>query len=79
MKSSRTGRLCSSIAKGKGRCVLETLIEKATDCLNLLTLFEQAATFRDQIKTIRRVQEQQYVSDDLCGRYMDVFRLFCSK
>lgn len=49
--------------QGKDKQVLEILIakmEKASQELH----FEQAAKYRDQIHAIRRVQEQQFVSED---------------
>lgn len=49
--------------QGKDKQVLEILIakmEKASQDLR----FEEAAKFRDQIHAIRRVQEQQFVSED---------------
>lgn len=49
--------------QGKDKLVLETLIDKM-DTASRELRFEQAAAFRDQIQAIRRVQEQQYVSDD---------------
>jgi len=49
--------------KGKDKLVLETLIEKMELASRQLR-FEDAASFRDQIQAIRRVQEQQFVSED---------------
>ncbi|WP_038219568.1 excinuclease ABC subunit UvrC [Vibrio sp. N418] len=49
--------------QGKDKQVLETLIGKMEQASQALK-FEQAAKFRDQIQAIRRVQEQQFVSDD---------------
>ena len=49
--------------QGKDQQVLEILIQKMEQASAQLK-FEQAAKFRDQIHAIRRVQEQQYVSDD---------------
>lgn len=49
--------------QGKDKQVLETLISKMEQASQALK-FEQAAKFRDQIQAIRRVQEQQFVSDD---------------
>ncbi|MGX9415932.1 excinuclease ABC subunit UvrC [Vibrio sp. RC27] len=49
--------------KGKDNQVLQTLVgrmEKASSDLE----FEMAAKYRDQIQAIRRVQEQQFVSED---------------
>ncbi|PMK02876.1 excinuclease ABC subunit UvrC [Vibrio sp. 10N.261.55.A7] len=49
--------------QGKDKQVLELLIEKMEQASQQLR-FEDAAKFRDQIQAIRRVQEQQFVSDD---------------
>ncbi|MDA0127777.1 excinuclease ABC subunit UvrC [Vibrio sp. MarTm2] len=49
--------------QGKDQQVLETLIEKMEQASKTLR-FEDAAKFRDQIQAIRRVQEQQFVSED---------------
>ncbi|MDN3698168.1 excinuclease ABC subunit UvrC [Vibrio clamense] len=49
--------------KGKDKQVLETLIDKMDKASQQLK-FEEAAGFRDQIQAIRRVQEQQFVSED---------------
>ncbi|WP_039949015.1 excinuclease ABC subunit UvrC [Vibrio ichthyoenteri] len=49
--------------QGKDKQVMETLIGKMEQASQALK-FEQAAKFRDQIQAIRRVQEQQFVSDD---------------
>ncbi|MGY3569504.1 excinuclease ABC subunit UvrC [Vibrio paucivorans] len=49
--------------QGKDKQVLETLIEKMEQASQALR-FEDAAKFRDQIQAIRRVQEQQFVSED---------------
>lgn len=49
--------------QGKDNQVLEVLVEKMEQASTALH-FEEAAKFRDQIQAIRRVQEQQYVSDD---------------
>ncbi len=56
--------------QGKDRQVIQTLVEQmeiASQSLN----FEKAAIIRDQIQAMRRVQEQQYVSDD-SGDDLDV-------
>ena len=49
--------------QGKDKQVLEILIEKMENASQQLR-FEQAAKYRDQIQAIRRVQEQQFVSED---------------
>lgn len=49
--------------RGKDQQVLQQLIDKMEQASGQLR-FEDAAKFRDQIQAIRRVQEQQYVSDD---------------
>lgn len=49
--------------RGKDQQVLQQLIDKMEQASTQLR-FEDAAKFRDQIQAIRRVQEQQYVSDD---------------
>ena len=49
--------------QGKDSQVLSTLVEKMEQASQSLR-FEDAAKFRDQIQAIRRVQEQQFVSED---------------
>ncbi|WP_193152659.1 excinuclease ABC subunit UvrC [Vibrio navarrensis] len=49
--------------QGKDNQVLELLVSKMEDA-SVALRFEDAARFRDQIQAIRRVQEQQYVSED---------------
>ncbi len=49
--------------QGKDQQVLNTLVEKMEQASKTLK-FEDAAKFRDQIQAIRRVQEQQFVSED---------------
>ncbi len=49
--------------QGKDKQVLEILIDKMETASRDLR-FEQAAKYRDQIQAIRRVQEQQFVSED---------------
>ncbi|ENI8074364.1 excinuclease ABC subunit UvrC [Vibrio vulnificus] len=49
--------------QGKDNQVLELLVQKMELASQQLK-FEDAAKFRDQIQAIRRVQEQQYVSED---------------
>ncbi|MEZ8102295.1 excinuclease ABC subunit UvrC [Vibrio bivalvicida] len=49
--------------QGKDQQVLSSLVEKMELASQSLR-FEDAAKFRDQIQAIRRVQEQQFVSED---------------
>lgn len=49
--------------QGKDNQVLSILVEKMEQASRELR-FEDAAKARDQIQAIRRVQEQQFVSDD---------------
>lgn len=49
--------------QGKDKQVLASLVEKMEQASQSLE-FELAAKFRDQIQAIRRVQEQQFVSED---------------
>jgi len=49
--------------KGKDQQIIASLVEKMEFASHSLN-FEDAAKFRDQIQAIRRVQEQQFVSDD---------------
>ncbi len=49
--------------QGKDNQVLESLVAKMESASKALK-FEDAAKFRDQIQAIRRVQEQQFVSED---------------
>ncbi len=49
--------------KGKDTQVLNQLVERMEAASQELA-FEQAAKYRDQIQAIRRVQEQQFVSED---------------
>ncbi|WP_367988841.1 excinuclease ABC subunit UvrC [Vibrio sp. NTOU-M3] len=49
--------------QGKDKQVLSTLVENMEKASQELR-FEEAAKFRDQIQAIRRVQEQQFVSED---------------
>ncbi|MGB0937918.1 MAG: excinuclease ABC subunit UvrC [Colwellia sp.] len=59
--------------KGKSNKVIETLVDKMTQASDDL-LFEQAVKYRDQISTLRKVQQQQFVSGiaaelDVIGLY----------
>ncbi|MUK46976.1 excinuclease ABC subunit UvrC [Aliivibrio fischeri] len=56
--------------QGKDRQVIQTLVEQMESASQSLN-FEKAAIIRDQIQAMRRVQEQQYVSDD-SGDDLDV-------
>ncbi|PSU13098.1 excinuclease ABC subunit UvrC [Photobacterium gaetbulicola] len=49
--------------KGKDRQVITSMVEKMELASQQLA-FEKAATYRDQIQALRRVQEQQFVSHD---------------
>ncbi|MGF1740579.1 excinuclease ABC subunit UvrC [Vibrio profundum] len=49
--------------RGRDQQVLEILIKKMEQASQTLK-FEEAAGFRDQIQSIRRVQEQQFVSEN---------------
>ncbi|MEZ9877590.1 excinuclease ABC subunit UvrC [Vibrio breoganii] len=49
--------------QGKDQQVVGQLIDKMDEASRNLK-FEQAAKFRDQIQAIRRIQEQQFVSED---------------
>lgn len=49
--------------KGKDRQVITALVEKMELASQQLA-FEKAAMYRDQIQALRRVQEQQFVSQD---------------
>ncbi|KDM92262.1 excinuclease ABC subunit UvrC [Photobacterium galatheae] len=49
--------------QGKDRQVINTLVDKMEVASSQLA-FEKAARYRDQIQALRRVQEQQFVSQD---------------
>ncbi|MGR5061484.1 excinuclease ABC subunit UvrC [Photobacterium sp. DNB22_13_2] len=49
--------------RGKDRQVITSMVEKMEQASQQLA-FEKAATYRDQIQALRRVQEQQFVSHD---------------
>ncbi len=49
--------------QGKDNLVLESLVSRMETASQALH-FEEAARYRDQIQAIRRVQEQQFVSED---------------
>jgi len=65
--------LAKLFLKGKSSMVIEQLVAKMEYASNLLD-FEQAAKFRDQIMTLRKVQQQQYVSG--IAAEMDVIGLY---
>ncbi len=65
--------LAKLFLKGKSSMVIEQLVAKMEYASNLLD-FEQAAKFRDQITTLRKVQQQQYVSG--VAAEMDVIGLY---
>jgi len=65
--------LAKLFLKGKSSMVIEQLVAKMEYASNLLD-FEQAAKFRDQITTLRKVQQQQYVSG--IAAEMDVIGLY---
>lgn len=54
-------KLAKLFLRGKSNLVIDTLVEKM-DQASMSLAFEQAANYRDQIKTLRKVQQQQYVS-----------------
>ncbi|PST94050.1 excinuclease ABC subunit C [Photobacterium iliopiscarium] len=49
--------------QGKDRQVINTMVEKMEQASMTLD-FERAAVYRDQIQALRRIQEQQFVSQD---------------
>ena len=49
--------------QGKDRQVINTMVEKMEQASMALD-FERAAIYRDQIQALRRIQEQQFVSQD---------------
>ncbi len=49
--------------QGKDRQVINTMVEKMEQASMALD-FERAAVYRDQIQALRRIQEQQFVSQD---------------
>ncbi|UJF20124.1 excinuclease ABC subunit UvrC [Vibrio sp. SS-MA-C1-2] len=49
--------------QGRDRQIIDMLVNKMEVASNTLE-FEKAATYRDQIQALRRVQEQQFVSGD---------------
>ena len=65
--------LAKLFLKGKSSMVIEQLVVKMEYASTQLD-FEQAAKFRDQITTLRKVQQQQYVSG--IAAEMDVIGLY---
>ena len=65
--------LAKLFLKGKSSMVIEQLVAKMEYASNNLD-FEHAAKFRDQITTLRKVQQQQYVSG--IAAEMDVIGLY---
>jgi excinuclease ABC subunit C len=66
-------KLAKLFLKGKSSVVIEQLVNKMEQASQNL-YFEEAAKFRDQITTLRKVQQQQYVSGiaselDVVGLY----------
>lgn len=59
--------------KGKSSKVIETLVGKMTQASSEL-MFEKAGKYRDQITTLRKVQQQQFVSG--VAAEMDVIGIF---
>ncbi len=53
--------LAKLFLKGKNSAVIDTLVKNMESASNDMA-FEQAAKFRDQIATLRKVQQQQFVS-----------------
>jgi excinuclease ABC subunit C len=56
-------QLASLFLSGKNQQVVEQLVQKMNNASEQLA-FEAAASFRDQITALRKVQEQQYVSGE---------------
>ena len=65
--------LAKLFLKGKSSLVIEQLVKKMEAASEQLA-FEQAAKYRDQITTLRKVQQQQYVSG--IAAEMDVIGLY---
>ena len=66
-------RLAKLFLRGKSSTVIDSLVEKMELASSELA-FEQAAKFRDQIATLRKVQQQQHVSG--VAAEMDVVGLY---
>ncbi|WP_199611608.1 excinuclease ABC subunit UvrC [Flocculibacter collagenilyticus] len=56
--------LAKLFLNGKNKTVIAALVKKMEKASSELA-FEQAASYRDQISVLRKVQEQQYVSGDV--------------
>ncbi len=65
--------LAKLFLKGKSSMVTEQLVKKMEQASEELN-FEQAAKYRDQITTLRKVQQQQYVSG--IAAEMDVIGIY---
>jgi len=65
--------LAKLFLKGKSSQVIDALVDKMENA-SLELAFEQAAKYRDQIATLRKVQQQQYVSG--IASEMDVIGLY---
>jgi len=65
--------LAKLFLKGKSSSVIEQLVKRMEQASSQLD-FEQAAKYRDQITTLRKVQQQQYVSG--IAAEMDVLGLY---
>ena len=68
--------LAKLFLRGKSSQVIETLVKQMEIASGQLA-FEKAASFRDQIATLRKVQQQQYVSG--VAAEMDVIGLYRNK
>jgi len=65
--------LAKAFLRGKSTFVIDTLVQQMEQASQSLA-FEQAAKYRDQIATLRKIQQQQYVSGlaselDVVGLY----------
>ncbi len=54
-------RLAELFLEGKSNHVIEVLVDKMEQASTGM-VYEQAATYRDQISTLQRIQERQYIS-----------------
>lgn len=66
-------KLAKLFLKGKSSAVIEHLVEKMAESSKALN-FEHAAKYRDQISTLRKVQQQQFVSGSAAE--MDVIGIY---
>lgn len=69
-------QLAKLFLRGKSSQVLETLVNQMEFASSELA-FEKAAKFRDQITTLRKVQQQQFVSG--IASDIDVIGIYCHK